>query len=173
MLTHVTHTRNPAVAECTSCGASLLGRRSLLVQGYTGGRWLAEFLCDNCAHARRAESMDKSEAVALFDRLAARDFNIHDYNRWGVGYLEERARFREEHGYDADRLAASDLLVVRTLGEDPDVLFRFSTSTHGHYYARATLFGEGYGALNPELIGQYGPDAPATFLALFQEGDAQ
>lgn len=114
--------------------------------------------------------MTDEEALETFDRLAARDYNIHDYNRWGASYFQQRDRYRDNpRAYDPARLAASDRRIIDALGDDPEVLFEFATSVNGYYYGGATLHDEGYGNLREDLIGKYGPDAPTTHLNMFRE----
>ena len=176
MSRHVTITRHPAVANCTRCDNLLVGRdddmRTALVQGYRGRFWLAEFLCEPCARTEglltEDGAMRDEDVTALFDRMADRD-DIRDGNSWGISYLEERDGYRRRRPTDRDSILAADRSLVDALGDDPAVLWEFATSRVGYHYARAVLFGDGYGELDPDLIGRCGPDAPTTFLNLYRE----
>lgn len=111
---------------------------------------------------------DSREILATFDALA-RCGDRTSGNSWGISYFEERDRYRRQPRFDEQRLLRSDRALLESFGRDPAVLWLFGCSRHGYYYARATLFDEGYGGLSEELIGRYGPDAPTTFINLFRE----
>ena len=73
--------------------------------------------------------MTDEQATRLFDDLASRDFNPHDYNRWGVTYFDAREDWRRQNPGSPEPLNAADARVVDELGDDPDQLFLFCTAT--------------------------------------------
>lgn len=160
----VTVTTRPAVANCTRCDQPLAGR-TVAVQGYLLGcrppRQLAQYLCPPCAQQRgflrEDGTMTDDDVTALFDRLACRPHTTtHGLNPWGLSYLDARDAYRRRRPDDRAAILAADRAVVEALGDDPDVLFSFATSTMGHHFGRAVLFGEG-------------PDAPAAFIAEYRK----
>lgn len=144
-------------------------------RGYAGPPGAAD--TEALAGALRAEDVttsaqestdDSREILATFDALA-RSGDTTSGNSWGISYFEERDRYRRQQRFDEQRLLRSDRTLLESFGRDLAVLWTFGCSRPGYYYTRATLFDEGYGTLNEELIGRYGPDAPTTFINLFRE----